>query len=78
MSELSTAAKAKLLPDEELDRVAGGRYRGAVFMYTLQSGDSLSVLAHRYGTTIRVLRELNDITEPDMLVTGSTIMIPQK
>ena len=48
-------------------------------MYTLQPGDKLSVLAHRFGTTVRVLRELNNLTDdPDQLRPGRTIMIPQR
>ena len=78
MSEQKAAALREALRDEDMERVAGGRYRGAVFMYTLQPGDSLSVLAHRFGTTVRVLRELNSISAQDEIRAGGTIMIPQR
>lgn len=67
------------LGDDMLEQVSGGAYNGAVFMYTLQPGDKLSVLAHRFGTTVRVLQELNNLTDdPDQLRPGRTIMIPQR
>ena len=47
-------------------------------MYTVQPGETLSMLAHRFGTTVRVLRELNDITDPAQFRAGRTIMIPQR
>ena len=69
----------KALEDDAMEKVSGGAYNGAVFMYTLQPGDKLSVLAHRFGTTVRVLQELNNLTDdPDQLRPGRTIMIPQR
>lgn len=69
----------KALGDDMMEQVSGGAYNGAVFMYTLQPGDKLSVLAHRFGTTVRVLQELNNLTDdPDQLRPGRTIMIPQR
>ena len=69
----------KALADDALASVAGGTYNGAVFMYTLQPGDRLSVLAHRFGTTVRILQELNNLgDDPDQLRPGRTLMIPQR
>lgn len=71
--------KLEALADDVLDKVSGGAYNGAVFMYTLQLGDKLSVLAHRFGTTVRILQELNNLTDdPDQLRPGRTLMIPQR
>ena len=71
--------KREALADDTLEEVSGGAYNGAVFMYTLQPGDMLSVLAHRFGTTVRVLQELNKLTDdPDQLRPGRTLMIPQR
>lgn len=78
MSEQNAAALRELLTDEEIEQVAGGKYRGAVFMYTIQPGETLAVLAHRFGTTVRILRELNDITDAEQVKAGATIMIPQR
>ena len=71
--------KREALANEMLEKVSGGAYNGAVFMYTLQPGDKLSVLAHRFGTTVRILQELNKLTDdPDQLRPGRTLMIPQR
>jgi len=69
----------EVLGEEALNKVSGGVYSGAVFMYTLQPGDKLSVLAHRFGTTVRVLQELNKLgDDPEQLRPGRTLMIPQR
>lgn len=78
MSEQNAAALREILTDEEIEQVAGGKYRGAVFMYTIQPGETLAVLAHRFGTTVRILRELNDINDAEQVKAGATIMIPQR
>ena len=71
--------KRKAMSDDLLEKVVGGLYNGAVFMYTLQPGDKLSVLAHRFGTTVSILRELNNLTDdPEQLRPGRTLMIPQR
>ena len=71
--------KPVAMADDTLEKVSGGAYNGAVFMYTLQPGDKLSVLAHRFGTTVRILQELNNLTDdPDQLHPGRTLMIPQR
>ena len=63
--------KPVAMADDTLEKVSGGTYNGAVFMYT--------VLAHRFGTTVRILQELNNLTDdPDQLHPGRTLMIPQR
>lgn len=44
--------------------------------YTVQGGDTLSDLAHRYGTTVSRLTEANDISDPDLIHVGQTLTIP--
>ena len=78
MSERKGTAFLQSLRDEEIEQVAGGKYRGAVFLYTIQTGETLAGLAHRFGTTVRVLRELNGITDAAQVKAGSTIAIPQR
>lgn len=73
------ASKMEKLPEDVLADVAGGVYTGPVFMYVIQPGDSLARLAHRYGTTVQILAELNHLTDdPQQIRAGRTIMIPQK
>ena len=72
-------SKRKAMSDDLLEKVVGGLYNGPVFMYTLQPGDKLSVLAHRFGTTVSILKELNNLTDdPEQLRPGRTLMIPQR
>lgn len=44
--------------------------------YRVRSGDTLSAIAARFGTTIAVLRELNDITDPSLLRVGQVLRLP--
>ena len=78
MKEQVLSEQRAQLQDSELASISGGIYTGPVFMYIIQPGDSLSVLAHRFGTTVRVLTELNSITDPNRIRSGATIMIPQR
>ena len=53
----------KNMSDNEMENIVGGAYSGSVFLYTVQEGDTLSVLAHRFGTTVAIISELNNIIE---------------
>jgi len=44
--------------------------------YKVKSGDTLSAIAARFGTTVRVLVELNGITDPSRLKIGQVIKLP--
>ena len=64
--------------DRELTQIAGGRYVGPTFVYMIQEGESLPILAQRFGTTVRVLRELNNLQDPSLFRAGVRILIPQR
>lgn len=49
----------------------------AVPDYVVQSGDSLSGLADRFGVTVTQIAELNEITDLDSITAGDTLAIPQ-
>jgi len=55
------------LPDNE--RV---RYR----YHQVKKGDTLSVIAKKYGSTVAVLRQVNNLTTKSVLVIGQTVLIP--
>lgn len=42
----------------------------------VRSGDTLSAIAQRNGTTVRALAEANGISNPNLIVAGSTLTIP--
>jgi LysM repeat protein len=44
--------------------------------YTIKSGDSLSGIAQRFGTTTRKLMNLNDITDANLIRIGQVIKLP--
>ncbi len=44
--------------------------------YTVQPGDTLSSIAHKYGTTVQRLVELNNITNSNYIWVGQSIVIP--
>ena len=64
--------------DQELTKVAGGRYLGPTFVYVIQEGDTLPRLAQRFGTTVRLLREINRLQDPNRFQVGLRLLIPQK
>lgn len=47
-----------------------------VTSYTVQSGDTLSSIAHAFGTTVEALVSANGIANPDLIYAGSLITIP--
>lgn len=66
------------LNEQDLEQVAGGRYVGPTFVYVTQPGDRLPFIAQRFGTTVRVLLELNNLKDPRKLVPGTRLLIPQR
>ena len=70
------------LMDEELDEVSGGKKgdkgrKSPYFIYTVVSGDTLSGIAVRYGTTVDELCKLNNIHNPDHISVNRKLMIPR-
>ena len=45
--------------------------------YTVQSGDTLSELALRFGTTVSEIAELNNIQNVNLIFTGELLRIPR-
>ncbi len=48
---------------------------GDVTRYVIQSGDTLSEIAQEYGTTVSALASYNNISNPDLIYAGATIVI---
>ena len=66
------------LTEEELAQVSGGN-SGSTFTYEVVSGDSLSDIAMRFGTTVATLMALNKdlITNPDVIKVGWKLRVPE-
>ncbi len=74
MSELDMNA----LTEGQLVDINGGAYVGPCFVYTIQRGDTLSKIAARYGTTVSILVQLNNIPNKNRIYAGHKLLIPQK
>jgi LysM repeat protein len=44
--------------------------------YTVRSGDTLSSIAARFGTTVKAIQDLNNIKDPSLIRTGQVLKIP--
>jgi LysM repeat protein len=44
--------------------------------YQVKSGDTLSAIAARFGTTVKAIQDLNDIKDPSLIRTGQVLKIP--
>ena len=45
--------------------------------YTVQPGDTLYRLSQRFGTTVEALVALNDIRDPDLILVGQVLLVPE-
>lgn len=54
---------------------AAGTAAAATFVYTIERGDSLSVIADRFGVDATRLAVDNSIVDPDLVVVGTEIVI---
>lgn len=50
---------------------------GNYITYIIQPGDTLSEIAQRYGTTVKILSDLNQISDPNRIYAGDRIRIPE-
>ena len=45
-------------------------------IYIVQEGDTLYIIAQRFGTTIDAIAAVNNITDPSVIVPGTELIIP--
>ena len=60
----------------ETAQTAGGS--GCAQCYTVKSGDTLSKIARKFGTTVDNLVALNGIANPDQIAAGTTLCVKAK
>jgi len=61
----------------ELFEVSGGKNNNPRYIrHKITDKDTLSGLAQEYGTTVAILQKLNMITNPNLIITGKTLLIP--
>jgi murein DD-endopeptidase MepM/ murein hydrolase activator NlpD len=49
---------------------------GGSIPHRVQAGETLSILAARYGTTVAALVQANGLTDPDRLAVGQLLLVP--
>jgi LysM repeat protein len=59
-------------PHYTIDQPGGGMLGS----HTVAAGDTLGLLAQRYGTTVEELMNLNGLTNPDVVHIGQSIQVP--
>lgn len=69
-------ASASTAPSSVASSVASAVPSTSGATYKVKSGDTLSAIAARFGTTVRVLVQLNGITDPSRLKIGQVIKLP--
>ena len=57
------------------ENTSGNSGSSGASYYTIQSGDTLSGIALRFGTTVAALASLNGISDPDKIYADQTIRI---
>jgi LysM repeat protein len=63
-------------PGQHLNIPAGGGASEAPREYTIKSGDTLSAIASRFGTTWQALAQANNISNPNLIFPNRTLTIP--
>lgn len=56
-------------PGLELPKAGGGPY------YVVRTGDTLFCLAGQFGTSVRVLFEINGLIDPNLIFTGTELLV---
>jgi LysM repeat protein/membrane protease YdiL (CAAX protease family) len=46
-------------------------------VHIVEAGETLGLIAERYGTTVEVLLELNDLPDPNVVPVGTSLVVPQ-
>lgn len=65
-----------ILSESELINVTGGAYVGPCIAYTVIRGDTLTKIARRFGTSVDILVQLNQIKNPNKIYIGQVLLIP--
>ena len=46
--------------------------------HLIQEGDTLSIIAEKYNSTVQAIIELNDISDPNLVIVGNNLIIPSR
>jgi LysM repeat protein len=74
---LNDLAEPSLLYEGQAIRVpARSEATVTTTVHVVEAGETLGLIADRYGTTVEVLLELNDLPEPDVVPVGTSLVVP--
>ena len=59
----------------EVQNIVNGSSGSSAQYYTIKSGDTLSGIAERYGTTYQKLAQMNGISNPNKIYAGQKIRV---
>lgn len=45
--------------------------------YTVKKGDTLTAIAKKFGTTVQTLVKLNNISNPNLIITGQVLKVSE-
>ncbi len=75
LASLNGISNANLIYPGQVIKVSGSSNGSSATTYTVKSGDSLSGIASRYGTTVSALASLNGISNPNWIYPGQSLKI---
>ena len=74
LASLNGLSNPNLIYVGEVLRINGAANTGSVY-YTVRSGDNLSAIASRYGTSYQSIAALNSLSNPNLIFAGQTLKI---
>lgn len=74
LASLNGISNPNLIYVGQVLRVNGSASTGSVY-YTVRSGDSLSAIASRFGTSYQSIAALNGLSNPNLIYAGQTLKI---
>ena len=75
LAEINGIANPNIIHVGQVIKIDGGSAPTQSEYYTVQSGDTLSGIASRYGTTWQRLQQMNGISNPNLIYAGQTIRV---
>jgi membrane-bound lytic murein transglycosylase D len=70
------SSRGRIYPGQIL-RVPGGTTGGGSFTYVVRSGDNLTRIARRFGIGVSDILALNNLADPERLLVGTRLVIPE-
>lgn len=75
LAEINGIANPNIIYVGQVIKIDGGSAPTQAEYYTVQSGDTLSGIAAKYGTTWQKLQQMNGISNPNLIYAGQTIRV---